>query len=545
MSASGHSDVHGEHFLSKVYHMPKKTKLKKIIIALFCLGICLTMTLSCFRPLTVLAEEVEETEESDEATERGETEETGEPEEPEDPQAAEEVRETPNTDPVPGWPQGPQVAAESAILMEAGSGVILYNKNMDEIHYPASTTKVMTCLLAAENCSLDEMVSFSKEAVFGIDPGSSNVGMDVGQEITMEEALYCIMLASANEVASAVAEHVAGSVEAFAEMMNARAKELGCLNTHFVNANGLPNEEHYTTAHDLALIAAAFDNNEILHRIASTVKYEIRPSAKQPDEFTMVNHHKMYRNQKYAYDYITWGKTGYTNVARETLVSCAEKEGLSLVCVIMKDEPPCQYTDTHDLFEYGFANFKKVYIADHETNYKIVNSDFFESDSDIFGSTSPLLELNPRGYAVIPKTAEFEDLHSVIDYNDPDVLENPSSIARILYDFEGRYVGSTTVDIYSDAKTFEFGSEFVSENAVPGGEESKRSSGGTINENTEGVVFINVRTIVIIVICFVAAVILFFVIFALVRNYRNSWHRRTRIRKKTRRYFSEFDDFDF
>ncbi len=186
-----------------------------------------------------------------------------------------------------------------------------------------------------------------------------------------------------------------------------------------------------------------------------------------------------------------------------------------------------------------------MYIADHETNYKIVNSDFFESDSDIFGSTSPLLELNPRGYAVIPKTAEFEDLHSVIDYNDPDVLENPSSIARILYDFEGRYVGSTTVDIYSDAKNFEFGSEFVSENAVPGGEESKRSSGGTINENTEGVVFINVRTIVIIVICFVAAVILFFVIFALVRNYRNSWHRRTRIRKKTRRYFSEFDDFDF
>ncbi len=500
--------------------MSKQKKLKKIILAALSAWVCLSTVLSSFCALPVLADEVETEEAPAHSAEPGT---------------------------VPGWPQGPWVEAQSAILMESGSGVILYGKNIDDIHYPASTTKVLTCLLAAENCSLDEMVSFSREAVFGIDPGSSNVGMDVGQEITMEEALYCIMLASANEVASAVAEHVAGSVEAFAEMMNERAKELGCTNTHFVNANGLPNEEHYTTAHDLALIAAAFDNNEVLHRIASTVRYDIRPSAKQPDEFTMVNHHKMYKGQKYAYDYITWGKTGYTNVARETLVSCAQKEGLSLVCVIMKDEPPCQYTDTHDLFEYGFANFKKLYIAEHETGYKITNSDFFESDSDIFGSTHPLLELNPRGYAVIPKTAEFEDLNSVIDYNDPDVLESPVSIARIKYDYDGVYVGSTTVDIYSDAKAFEFGSEFVSENSAdPDGTlPGERSSGGTIDKNSEGVVFINVRTLVIIAICFVAAVILFFVVFAFFRNYRNSWHRRNRIRKKTKRYFSEFDDFDF
>ncbi|MCR4908685.1 MAG: D-alanyl-D-alanine carboxypeptidase [Lachnospiraceae bacterium] len=512
--------------------MLKQKKLKKIILSALSMWICLTAVFSSCRAVPVFADEVEAGEEA-----AGEQEEA--PEEQEEPAASPEEPAD--------WPKGPWVEAESAILMEAGSGVILYSKNIDEIHYPASTTKVLTCLLAAENCSLDEMVSFSREAVFGIDPGSSNVGMDVGQEITMEEALYCIMLASANEVASAVAEHVAGSVEAFAEMMNERAKELGCTNTHFVNANGLPNEEHYTTAHDLALIAAAFDKNEVLHRIASTVRYDIRPSAKQPDEFTMVNHHKMYKGQKYAYDYITWGKTGYTNVARETLVTCAQRDGLSLVCVIMKDEPPCQYTDTHDLFEYGFANFKKIYIAEHETNYRITNSDFFESDSDIFGSTHPLLELNPRGYAVIPKTAEFEDLHSEIDYDDPDVLEDPVSIARINYDYSGVYVGSTTVDIYSDAKAFEFGSEFVSENAVEyeGEGTGKRSSGGTIDENSEGVVFINVRTLIIIAICFIVAVILFFVVFALIRNYRNSWHRRNRIRKKTRRYFSEFDDFDF
>ena len=135
------------------------------------------------------------------------------------------------------WPFGPDITAESAVLIDADTGVILYNKNMDTRQFPASTTKIMTCLLAIENCSLNEMVTLSKEAVFGIERGSSNAGMDVGQSITMEEALYCIMLNSANEVASAVAEHVGGSVEKFADMMNQRAKELGCTDTHFTNAN--------------------------------------------------------------------------------------------------------------------------------------------------------------------------------------------------------------------------------------------------------------------------------------------------------------------
>ena len=236
---------------------------------------------------------------------------------------------------IPGWPQGPETASESAILMEADTGVILYAKNIDVQHYPASTTKVMTCLLAAENCSMDEMVGFSKNAVFGIDRGSSNVGMDIGQYITMEEALYCVMLASANEVAVAVAEHVAGSVEDFALMMNKRAKELGCTNTNFVNPNGLPDEEHLTTAHDLALISQAFNENETLRRIAGTRIYDVVATDTQPDSFTMVNHNKLYPGNSYSYDYTTWGKTGYTNVARETLVTCAEKDGMNLICVVM------------------------------------------------------------------------------------------------------------------------------------------------------------------------------------------------------------------
>ena len=159
---------------------------------------------------------------------------------------------------IENWPDGPIVGAQGAILMEANTGTILYEKNIHEKLYPASTTKIMTCLLAIENCSLDEMVTFSADAVFGIEPGSSNAGIDVGEQISMEECLYIILMYSANEVTAGVGEHIAGSMDAFIDMMNQRAKELGCLNTHFNNSNGLPDEEHYTTPYDLALIAKEF-----------------------------------------------------------------------------------------------------------------------------------------------------------------------------------------------------------------------------------------------------------------------------------------------
>ncbi len=427
--------------------------------------------------------------------------------------------------------------------MEADSGVILYDKNMDKVQFPASTTKVLTCLVAAENSNLDEIVTFSKEAIFGIDRGSSNVGIDVGEEITMEQALYCIMLASANEVAAAVAEHVAGSTDAFCEMMNERAKELGCTNTHFVNANGLPNDEHYTTAHDLALIAQAFNNNDTLVRISGTTKYTMKATPKQPDTWDMVNHHKMYPSQQYAYEYISWGKTGYTNAARQTLVTCAEKNGFELICVVMRDEKPYQYTDTHDLLEYGFANFKKEYIADNETKYNISSSDFFDTDSDIFGNSTPLLTLNKSGICVMPKSADFDDLTTSITYDDVDP-EKTNSIANVRYYFEDHYVGGTTVDIYTNMQTFEFGDP-VSDNAVDTADNEVDNSANTINKDTEGVVFISVRKIITIILIFIGCVILFFVIFAIIRNLKNSRHRRRRINKRARRYFSEFDDFDF
>lgn len=434
---------------------------------------------------------------------------------------------------IPGWPQGPVIAAESACLIDADSGAILYAKNMDKIEFPASTTKVMTCLLAAETCSMNEIVKFSKEAVFGIERDSSNVGMDVGQSITMEQAIYCVMLASANEVASAIAEHVAGSIDDFAIMMNEKAKELGCTNTHFVNANGLHNDEHYTTAHDLALITAAYFKNEQLRKIASTTYYEMHATKTQPDEFGIGNHHKMLPGKAYAYENIVGGKTGYTVRARQTLTTCAEKNGMTLICSVMRDDAPYQYTDTRDLFEYGFSNFKRLNIAENESNYNIDNDDFFKTNIEIFGGSSTSFVIAPSDFITVPANVNFEDVSSTLVYNE----EDENILADLVYTYKDLTVGYGHI-LMSNAnvKEFKFGAEPTEEKTTLSDE--KKKSG--IN-----VIFVNVKYVIMCLVGLLILVLLVFIIQAFAKNYSFSRRRRLKIIKNKRRYKSEFEDFDF
>ena len=166
----------------------------------------------------------------------------------------EAIDPTVQTNDIPGWPQGDAVECDAAICFDANTGTVLYGKNIDKQEYPASITKIMTVLLALENGNLDDTVTFSENAVYSIEYGSAHLGLTEGEELTLEQCLYGIMLASANEISNAVAEHIGGSVENFANMMNEKAAQLGCVNTHFVNPNGLHDENHYTCAYDMALI---------------------------------------------------------------------------------------------------------------------------------------------------------------------------------------------------------------------------------------------------------------------------------------------------
>lgn len=413
---------------------------------------------------------------------------------------------------IENWPAGPAIGAQSAILLEANTGVVLYAKNIDEKLYPASTTKLMTCLIAAENSQLDEMVTFSHDAVFNLEPGSSNIGIDEGQSMPMEECLYGILVASANEVANAVAEHIAGSQDAFAEMMNKKAVELGCKNSHFMNAHGLYDEDHYVSAYDLALIAKAFFQNELLAKIGNTASHHFIATSTQPDDFIWRNKHELVTGN-IPYEGIKGGKTGYTDEARQTLVTCAEQNGMKLICVILKEESPEQFYDTVKLFDYGFTNFTVANVAENETRYSIQNSNFFNTSSDIFGNSSPILSLNQDSYLIMPKNASFSELDSEISYN----TTNEQEVAMIQYYYHGAYMGTATLDL---ASTSHISYEFTENNDA------------VIDAEEQNVIVINIKLILIGILITTAIIIAIIIIRSIIRSYNFLDNRKTVRRRK-------------
>lgn len=248
----------------------------------------------------------------------------------------------------------PTIEAEGAVLMDGATGAVLYAKNGETQFYPASITKLMTALLVAEKCSLDDTVTFSAAATTNLESGAVSINMTEGDILTVRQCLYALLLKSANEVGNALAEHVAGSNGAFADMMNAKAVSLGCTNTHFTNPHGLNDEQHYTTPHDMALIARAAFQNDTVKTVASTRTYTLPATKNNPSGLTVTIGHKMLNpsDSRY-YPGIIGGKTGYTSKAGNTLVTAAEKDGVRLIAVIMKSKST-HYTDTKALFDYGF-----------------------------------------------------------------------------------------------------------------------------------------------------------------------------------------------
>ena len=353
------------------------------------------------------------------------------------------------------WPQGPIVGAESAILMEAGTGMVLYEKNAYKTEFPASTTKIMTCLLAAENCEMTEVVPFSYDAVFDTPRNSNHIAIDPGEEMTVYECLQAILIRSANECSFALAEAVGGGDRAaFIDMMNERAAELGCANTHFSNPNGLPDDTHYTCAYDLALIGREFFKSDLLCGITMMPRLHIYPSAKQKDEIIENSTNEMLRNPVYAYPNLIGAKTGHTEEAGYCLVSCAEKDGVRLICVVLNDVSPNQYLDTISLFDYGFSNFDKVNISETETKYNISTKGSFYTGVDVLGNSEPILSLNENDYIMLPKTVVFSDIESDISYN----TESKTSAALITYSYHGRFLGTASVDfaVSGDSASYTF-----------------------------------------------------------------------------------------
>lgn len=269
----------------------------------------------------------------------------------------------------------PSTYSPATLLMDLDSGQILYSKNANTKMYPASTTKIMTAILTIENCDLSDIAVASHNAIYSVPAGYSHANIQEGEELTIEQLLNVLLIPSANDAAFVLAEHIAGSVEAFSDMMNAKAAEIGCKNTHFVNPNGIHNEDHYSTAYDLALIGKYAMQYETFRDIASKTSCSLPATNKYPredrlfnttNELLKVNYSKAANN--YYYPYATAGKTGYTDAAKNCIVATAKKDDMSLLVVVLhgertEDGLSQRALDCKTLFEYGFNNFKHEVIA--------------------------------------------------------------------------------------------------------------------------------------------------------------------------------------
>ncbi len=270
----------------------------------------------------------------------------------------------------------------ACILIESSTGKIIYEKNAYEKLYPASTTKIMTAILTLENCELTDVATASYNSVYSIPAGYTNANIQVGEELTIDQLLHVLLIPSANDAAVVLAEHIAGSVDNFANMMNEKAKELGCLNTHFVNPNGIHNEEHFSTAYDLSLMARYAMQNSIFRNIVSSTHYTLPATNKYSKADRVFNttnellrEDNRDRVDNYYYPYANGIKTGYTDPAKNCLVSSAKRDGLEFIAVVLGAERTpnglnARAIDSKNMFEYAFNTYTIKKINDENAILK-------------------------------------------------------------------------------------------------------------------------------------------------------------------------------
>lgn len=394
------------------------------------------------------------------------------------------------------WPVGPELSAEGAILIEAETGAVLFEKNSTEALYPASTTKLMTALLALENAAMGETVTVSHNAVYDIDTDSSRIWVDVGEELTMEESLYALMLPSANDMAYAIAEHIAGSKDAFANMMNERALELGCVNTSFRNPHGLDEDGHLTCAADLARIMRAAIKSPTFLKISGSRNYEIKPTNLCAESRWILNTHLMIRNS-YPYEGVIAGKTGHTDLAGANLVTCAKRGSMTLIAVILKaPDDTALYDETAALLNYGFNNFTTYSISDEQLSLDSTFPPLFHSEDSVRFLNNNIVDTE-AGCVVLPLTASLSDTKKSVALTQlTSFAQGKNMIGKVSYTYGNHTVGAANVVFYNEGDAFTLNTSLTSTPApnpeeasgtpIPGDASESKLTPGTTGQETPG-----------------------------------------------------------
>ncbi|HHV37950.1 MAG TPA: D-alanyl-D-alanine carboxypeptidase [Tepidimicrobium sp.] len=309
------------------------------------------------------------------------------------------------------------LSGEVAVLVDGDTGQVLFGKSPHKGAYPASTTKIMTGILAIELGDMEDTVVIDDEVVQLTD--GSHIALEPGERLNFEDLVYALMIQSANDAALAIAKHISGDIDEFVKLMNKKAIEIGALNTHFVNPNGLPHDEHITTAYDLTLIARYAMKNPKFREIVSKYNYEIpKTNKKDEDRYLSSNNRLLYSNSlidvdgervPIKYEGVTGIKTGYTRAAQNCLVASATRGDRNLIAVVLKAEGRQVYSDIHKLFNHGFDDFDRVNIA--------AKGDVVEN-IEVLNGTSPMIAgiIGEDVSAYVPKGTP-QDIERVVNFN--------------------------------------------------------------------------------------------------------------------------------
>lgn len=448
----------------------------------------------------------------------------------------------------PDWPSDTGIESEAGIVMDADSGAVLFGQNIHVQKAPASITKILTALVVIENSSLDDTITFSHDAVYNVEDGSGNKNsIEEGDTLSVRDCLYLLLMRSSNQAANALAEHVGGSRDGFVKMMNEKTAELGCENSHFANPSGLNDDTQLTSVYDMALIASAAYKNDTLLTISKDKSYRLPATKNNPDGVTIQPEHKLLittdtESPNY-YPYAVAGKTGYTSIAGQTLVTYAIKDDRRQIAVTMKSTQATHYQDTIALMDFGFLRFKNVNISENETAYTSGDQPVQIGDNSYQPSD---LSMDTLAVITLPKDASFADAEKTVVTDLPEDAPQ-GAVALLSYKYNDRKIGQVYL-ISASAAEAEANGETASDDGNTASDSAASNTGASGKSKQTKSSFhltlpklpkVSVRTVLIVVVSVLLAAACAALVWLFYRRQQEEKRRQEDRRKRRRQRLQE------
>ena len=448
----------------------------------------------------------------------------------------------------PDWPSDTGIESEAGIVMDADSGAVLFGQNIHVQKAPASITKILTALVVIENSSLDDTITFSHDAVYNVEDGSGNKNsIEEGDTLSVRDCLYLLLMRSSNQAANALAEHVGGSRDGFVKMMNEKTAELGCENSHFANPSGLNDDTQLTSVYDMALIASAAYKNDTLLTISKDKSYRLPATKNNPDGVTIQPEHKLLittdtESPNY-YPYAVAGKTGYTSIAGQTLVTYAIKDDRRQIAVTMKSTQATHYQDTIALLDFGFLRFKNVNISENETAYTSGDQPVQIGDNSYQPSD---LTMDTSAVITLPKDASFADAEKTVVTDLPEDAPQ-GAVALLSYKYNDRKIGQVYL-ISASAAEAEANGETASDDGNTASDPAASNTGASGKSKQAKSSFhltlpklpkVSVRTVLIVVVSVLLAAACAALVWLFYRRHQEEKRRQEDRRKRRRQRLQE------